>query len=170
MSALAGALVTAYVALGSNLQDPRRQLHAGLDALARLPHSQLLARSRFYRSAPVGYSAQPDFVNAVAAIQTSLDARALLEALLATERAQGRVRERPNGPRTLDLDLLLYGDAVIHEPGLTVPHPRMLVRAFVLVPLAQIAPDAMVPGRGRVRELLAGIDAASVTLLREAAA
>lgn len=165
-----GAYVTAYVALGSNLDDPRRQLRAGFDALARLPCTQLVAQSGLYRSAPVGYADQPDFVNAAAALQTRLDARALLDALLAAERAQGRVRELPNGPRTLDLDLLLYGDAVIHEPGLTVPHPRMLARAFVLVPLAQIAPDALVPGRGRVRELLASVDAGSVALLQEAGA
>ena len=135
--------------------------------------TQLLARSSFYASAPVGYAYQPDFVNAVAAISTDLQPRELLDALLAIERAQGRVREAPyvvNGPRTLDLDIALYGKRVIHEPGLSIPHPRMAERAFVLAPLAEIAPDAVVPGAGRVRDLLAGVDVSSVRMLGEAAA
>lgn len=170
MNVAAPAWVSAYVALGSNLDDPQHQLQAGFAALAALPQTQLAARSSLYRSAPVGYAAQPDFVNAVAALRTRLGARALLDALLAIERLHGRVREAPNGPRTLDLDLVLYGEQVVHEPGLTVPHPRMLTRAFVLAPLAEIAPEALVPGHGRVRALLAGVDVASVTVLREAAA
>ena len=153
---------TAYIALGSNLKEPQRRLQAGFAALACLPDTQLLAQSSLYRSAPVGYLDQPDFVNAVAAISTSLSPRALLDALLRIEREHGRVREFPNAPRTLDLDIVLYGERVIHEPGLSVPHPRMQERAFVIVPLAEIAPDAAVPGRGRVRDLLAGVDAASV--------
>lgn len=162
--------VTAYIALGSNLSEPQRQLRTAFDALARLPDTQLIARSSLYRSAPVGYADQPDFVNAVAAIRTALAPRALLGKLLELEREQGRVREFVNAPRTLDLDIVLYGEQMIHEPGLSVPHPRMHERAFVVVPLAEIAPDALVPGRGRVRELLAGVDAASVTLVREMAA
>ena len=164
---------TVYVALGSNLRDPQRQLRAGVDALARLPHTQVLACSSFYASAPVGYADQPDFVNAVAALKTGLQPRELLDALLAIERVQGRVREAPyvlNGPRTLDLDIALYGERVIHEPGLSIPHPRMRERAFVLAPLAEIAPDAVVPGAGRVRDLLAGVDRSSVRVLSEAAA
>lgn len=166
-------LETVYVALGSNLLDPQCQLRAGVEALARLPQTQLLACSSFYASAPVGYADQPDFVNAVAAISTGLQPRELLDALLAIERAQGRVREAPyvvNGPRTLDLDIALYGERVIHEPGLSIPHPRMAERAFVLAPLAEIAPDAVVPGAGRVRDLLAGVDVSSVRMLGEAAA
>lgn len=166
-------LETVYVALGSNLLDPQCQLRAGVQALARLPQTQLLACSSFYTSAPVGYADQPDFVNAVAAISTGLQPRELLDALLAIERAQGRVREAPyvvNGPRTLDLDIALYGERVIHEPGLSIPHPRMAERAFVLAPLAEIAPDAVVPGAGRVRDLLAGVDVSSVRMLGEAAA
>ena len=155
--------VTAYVALGSNLEDPVRQLRSGLDALAELPDTRLLRASSFYRSAPVGYADQPDFVNAVAAIETSLPPRALLDALLAIERRHGRVREFPNAPRTLDLDIVAYGDRMIDEPGLAVPHPRMHERAFVMVPLAEIAPDATIPGRGTVRELAAQVDGASVT-------
>jgi 2-amino-4-hydroxy-6-hydroxymethyldihydropteridine diphosphokinase len=158
--------VTAYIALGSNLREPQQQLLAGFAALARLPGSEVIARSSLYRSAPVGYTDQPDFVNAVAAIRTALDARALLD----IERAHGRVREFPNAPRTLDLDIALYGEQVIEAPGLSVPHPRMHQRAFVMVPLAEIAPLAVVPGRGRVRDLLDAIDAGSVVLLREAAA
>ena len=160
----------AYIALGSNLQQPRRQLQAGFAALARLPDTQLIAQSSLYRSAPVGYLNQPDFVNAVAAIRTALTPRALLEALLAIEREHGRVREFANAPRTLDLDIVLYGERVIREPGLTVPHPRMHERAFVLVPLAQIAPGVQVPGRGRVCDLLQNLDTASVSVMKEIAA
>ncbi len=161
---------TAYIALGSNLREPQRQLQAGFEALARLPGTQLIVHSSLYLSAPVGYADQPDFVNAVAAIRTTLAPHALLDALLAIEREHGRVREFVNAPRTLDLDIALYGEQVIHEPGLTVPHPRMHERAFVMAPMAEIAPDAVVPGRGRVSELLAGVDLHSVSVLREVAA
>ncbi len=160
----------AYIALGSNLKAPRQQLQAGFSALAGLPDTQLMARSSLYRSAPVGYANQPDFVNAVAAIRTRLSPRDLLDALLAIECAHGRVRDFPNAPRTLDLDIALYGEHSVHEPGLTVPHPRMHERAFVLVPLAEIAPDVLVPGHGRVRELLAAVDVASVSVLQAARA
>ena len=158
---------TAYIALGSNLEQPQRQLRAGFDALARLSDTELVAQSSLYRSAPVGYVNQPDFVNAVAAIRTGLAPHALLDALLAIEREQGRAREFPNAPRTLDLDIVLYGERVIREPGLSVPHPRMHERAFVLVPLAEIAPGVSVPGHGRVRDLLHRVDIKSVTVLRE---
>jgi len=160
----------AYIALGSNLKEPQRQLQSAFAALARLPDTQLAARSSLYRSTPVGFVNQPDFVNAVAAIRTALAPRTLLDALLAIEREHGRVREFPNAPRTLDLDIVLYGERVIDEPGLSVPHPRMHERAFVVVPLAEIALDVMVPGRGRVRELLAGVDVTSVSVLRKIAA
>jgi 2-amino-4-hydroxy-6-hydroxymethyldihydropteridine diphosphokinase len=173
MDAIRTATV-AYVALGSNLDDPRCQLRSGIAALARLPHTQIIAQSSLYASAPVGYADQPDFVNAVVAIRTALAPRALLEALLAIERAHGRVREFPNAPRTLDLDIVLYGEQIIQEPGLAVPHPRMQERAFVLMPLAEIAPDTLVPAPGlapvRVRQLLEGVDAASVRVLKEVAA
>ena len=161
---------TAYVALGSNLRDPQQQLRAGVDALTHLPGTTVLKCSSFYASAPVGYPDQPDFVNAVAAIQTTLSPRALLDALLAIERAHGRVREMLNGPRTLDLDIALYGEHTVHEAGLTLPHPRMRERAFVMVPLAEIAPDAMVPGVGKVRDLLAGVDVSSVRIMATQAA
>lgn len=163
-------LETAYIALGSNLKDPRRQIHEGFAALARMPHTDLIARSSLYRSAPVGYTDQPDFVNAVAAIRTSLAPRALLEALLDIEREQGRVREFLNAPRTLDLDIALYGDRVIDEPGLSVPHPRMHQRAFVVLPLAEIAPDMVVPGHGRISDLLAQTDTRGVMAIARDAA
>src|SRR5690606_808780 len=116
----------AFVALGSNLDDPERQVARAFDALARLPDTALTARSRLYRSAPLGDADQPDYVNAVARLETRLAARELLDALLAVERAHGRVRDGERwGPRTLDLDLVLYGDEVIDEPGLRVPHPGL---------------------------------------------
>lgn len=157
---------TACVALGANIGDPLRQVEAGFAALAALPETRLTARSSLYRSAPVGYADQPDFINAVAMIETALAPQALLAALLGIERAQGRVRDFPNAPRTLDLDIVLYGGLVLHEPGLTIPHARMLERAFVMLPLAEIAPDAEVPGQGTVRELAARLDAGSVAQLR----
>jgi 2-amino-4-hydroxy-6-hydroxymethyldihydropteridine diphosphokinase len=115
----------------------------------------LLSVSSLYRSEPIGVGKQPDFVNAVAEIETTLGARALLDELLATEARFGRTRESPGAPRTLDLDLLLYGERVIAEDKLTVPHPRMHERAFVLAPLAEIAPDIAIPGKGRAKALLA---------------
>jgi 2-amino-4-hydroxy-6-hydroxymethyldihydropteridine diphosphokinase len=145
----------AFVGLGANLGDPRGQVRRALLALAGLPGTRLLAASSLYRSAPVGVVAQLDFVNAVAEVETALAARALLDALLDEERRFGRTREFPGAPRTLDLDLLLYGDRVIAEPGLVVPHPRMHERAFVLAPLAEIAPDIAIPGKGRAAALLA---------------
>jgi 2-amino-4-hydroxy-6-hydroxymethyldihydropteridine diphosphokinase len=151
-------VATACVALGSNLDDPRLQVERGFAALAALPRTRLLARSRLYRTPPWGVPDQPDFVNAAARLETGLVPRELLDALLAIEADAGRVRGVRNGPRTLDLDLLLYGNRVIDEPGFTVPHPRLHERAFVLLPLADVAPDAEVPGQGRVRELAARVD------------
>lgn len=153
----------AYVALGSNLEGPATQVERGFAALAALPCTALRARSRLYRTTPWGVVDQPDFINAVAALETSLAPRALLEALLAIETRAGRVRGARYGPRTLDLDLLLYGDRELHEPGLDIPHPRLHERAFVLLPLADVAPDQRVPARGRVAELLARVDASGCT-------
>ena len=156
-------LVPAFVALGANLNDPAAKVRAGVEELAMLPKTRLARVSSLYASAPVGYTDQPDFVNAVAMIETALEPHALLDALLAIERRYGRVREFPNAPRTLDLDIALYDELVCDEPALTIPHPRLTERAFVLVPLAEIAPEAIVPGRGRVKDLLPRIDASSVT-------
>ncbi|MGH8621413.1 MAG: 2-amino-4-hydroxy-6-hydroxymethyldihydropteridine diphosphokinase [Burkholderiales bacterium] len=159
--------VTAFVGLGSNLDDPPAQIHGALQRLAALPGTRLVRRSSLYRNPPSGYPDQPDFVNAVARIETRLEARALLEQLLAIERAHGRVRDRPGGPRTLDLDLLLYGERTVSEPALTIPHPRMLDRAFVMIPLAEIAPDAVVPGGGCVANLVRNVDASGMIKLLE---
>lgn len=148
----------AYVALGSNLDDPEAQVRRGFGALAAMPGTALRARSRLYRTPPWGVVDQPAFVNAVAALETSLAPRELLEALLAIENGAGRSRGVRYGPRTLDLDVLVYGDCELHEAGLTIPHPRLHERAFVLLPLADVAPDLDVPGQGRVPDLLARVD------------
>jgi 2-amino-4-hydroxy-6-hydroxymethyldihydropteridine diphosphokinase len=150
--------VTACVALGSNLDDPRAKVLHGVGALAALPQTRLLACSRLYRTPPWGIIEQPDFVNAAARLETSLPPRALLDALRMIETRAGRVRTIRNGPRVLDLDLLLYGDRTVDEPDLVVPHPRLCERAFVLLPLADVAPELEVPGHGRVSGLLARID------------
>jgi 2-amino-4-hydroxy-6-hydroxymethyldihydropteridine diphosphokinase len=156
---------SAFVGLGSNLADPVAQLQRALDALAAIHSTRLVARSSLYRSAPWGRSDQPEFVNAVAKLQTWLDPRALLDALLAIEAAAGRIRAERWGPRILDLDLLLYGDRVIDEPGLHVPHPRLVERAFVLLPLAELAPDLVIAGVGSVAALRARIDADGVEVI-----
>ena len=159
--------IIAFIALGSNLDDPAAHVARGVDDLGSMPGTAVKRVSSLYCSAPVGFRDQPDFINAVAQVATRLGPRPLLDALLEIERRHGRARGTPNGPRTLDLDLVLYGDRVLHEPGLTVPHPRMHERAFVVVPLAEIAPRRIVPGRGTVTRLLAQIDAASVTRLAD---
>jgi 2-amino-4-hydroxy-6-hydroxymethyldihydropteridine diphosphokinase len=154
-------MTKAFIALGSNLDDPRAQVLRGFDALSRLPGTQVLARSRLYRSAPWGVTGQPEFVNAAAEVETGLSPRELLDALLGIERAAGRDRSGTRwGPRVLDLDLLLHGNIELDEPGLTLPHPHLHERAFVLLPLNDLAPGLEVPGRGRVRELLAHLDPA----------
>lgn len=147
-------MTLAYVGLGANLEEPRRQLEQALQELDRLPGTRLVRSSSFYRSAPVGFAEQPDFVNAVAMLQTGLAAEGLLSELQALEARHGRVRNFANAPRTLDLDLLLFGEAVLDSPRLTLPHPRMHERAFVLLPLMEIAPLANVPRRGPVSRLL----------------
>jgi len=148
-------MATAYVGIGSNLGEPRRQIEAALDELARVPRTRVARRSSLYRSAPVGHAGQPDFLNAVARLETGLGAEALLGELQAIEQRHGRERSFANAPRTLDLDLLLHDAGAVSTPRLTLPHPRMHERAFVLAPLAEIAPDAEVPGHGRAAELLA---------------
>ena len=150
----------AYIGIGSNLDDPAQQVRAAIDALARLPLSTFRRASRLYRTAPWGRADQPAFVNAAAAISTQLPPRALLDALLAIERERGRERDGTRwGPRTIDLDLLLYGDLCIDEAGLHVPHPHLGERAFVLLPLAELDPELEVPGQGRIRALLDRVDA-----------
>jgi 2-amino-4-hydroxy-6-hydroxymethyldihydropteridine diphosphokinase len=145
----------AFVGLGSNLEDPQRQVALAFDELAGLPQTTLLKRSSLYRSAPMGYAEQPDFVNAVAQLETALEPAELLEGLQAIEARRGRSRSFPNAPRTLDLDLLLYADREQHTAQLALPHPRMHERAFVLRPLLELEPDIRIPGRGEARALLA---------------
>ena len=147
----------AYVALGANLADPTTQVRAALTALAELPQSRLQRASSLYRTAPVGVAHQPDFINAVAALETTLSPYDLLGALFAIEAAFGRRRDYHHAPRTLDLDLLLYDDQVIDSARLTLPHPRMHLRAFVMAPLAEIAPDCRIPGRGSVAAWLPAV-------------
>lgn len=146
----------AYVGIGSNLGQPREQVLRAFDELAALPATRLVARSSLYRSAPVGYAPQPDFVNAVAALETGLAPKELLAELQALEAGHGRARSFANAPRTLDLDLLLYDERVSGQAQLVLPHPRMHERAFVLRPLVEIAPQAVIPGRGAAAACLAG--------------
>ena len=162
--------IRCYVALGANLGDPVATVHAAIEALRELPNTHLVGASSLYRTAPVGLKHQPDFINAVVTIDAvspapsdikadpRADASALMQALFRIEEKLGRRRE-PSGARnlarTLDLDLLLYADEISDDINLTLPHPRMHERAFVLAPLAEIAPDLVIPNRGTVRELLA---------------
>ncbi|HTT02267.1 MAG TPA: 2-amino-4-hydroxy-6-hydroxymethyldihydropteridine diphosphokinase [Steroidobacteraceae bacterium] len=144
----------AYVGIGSNLEDPHSQVVRAAAALARLPQSMLILRSPLYGSRPLGPVAQPDFVNAVAGLLTRLEPLVLLRELRSLERAFGRPAEHEKwGPRVLDLDLLVHGRAQRATPELTLPHPGIVARNFVLYPLADIAPDLQVPGLGRVAEL-----------------
>lgn len=160
---MTAGVARAYIGLGSNLDDPITQLRAGIAAVRALAGTQALRCSSYYRSAPVGVAAQPDFINAACALDTTLAPETLMDSLLAIERVRGRVRAGPpGGPRTLDLDLLLYGDRVLDAPHLSLPHPRLHQRAFVLYPLAELEPALEVPGRGRVTELLQACAAQSI--------
>lgn len=149
-------MIRAYVGLGSNLDQPQAQICRALLALCALPDVRVVAASPLYGSAPWGDPDQPDYVNAVVAIDTELEPPDLLACLLTIERAQGRTRtlERRNGPRTLDLDLLICTDRVLHSEALTLPHPRLHQRPFVLLPLLDLAPDLELPGHGLLRSLL----------------
>lgn len=147
----------AFVALGANLDDPVAQVRAAGAALANVPDSRLLRLSSLYRTAPVGIRGQPDFINAVAALATRLPPPQLLDALFAVERRFGRRREFYQAPRTLDLDLLLYDELVVDSLPLSVPHPRMHLRAFVIAPLLEIAPHCHIPGRGRAAAWLPAV-------------
>ncbi len=143
----------AFIALGSNLHDPRQQVLRALRELDALPGTRAVARSSLYRTAPVGYADQPDFINAVAEVCTRLAPHELLRRLLALEVAHGRERPFPDAPRVLDLDLLMMDDLALRDDTLTLPHPRMHERGFVLLPLMEIAPELIIPGRGPVGEL-----------------
>jgi 2-amino-4-hydroxy-6-hydroxymethyldihydropteridine diphosphokinase len=159
----------AYVALGSNQDDPQRQVLAAFSALDMLPDTRLERRSSLYRTPPWGVTDQPDFINAVAELDTGLGPKPLMQALLRIEAQAGRTREgRRWGPRILDLDLLMYGDLQLDEPGLSVPHPRIAERAFVLLPLAELDAKLVIPGQGRVDALLDRVDAGSCKRLPQA--
>ncbi|AMJ56970.1 MULTISPECIES: 2-amino-4-hydroxy-6-hydroxymethyldihydropteridine diphosphokinase [Stenotrophomonas] len=157
-------MVVACIGLGANLGDAPATLRAAIQVLAGLPGTELLASSRLYRSPAWGNEAQPDFVNAAVALQTELPAPQLLEQLLAIEQQFGRVREPGQhwGPRLLDLDLLLYAEQVIDLPQLKVPHPFLHQRGFALLPLADVAPQAVIPGHGTVRDVLVGINTSGI--------
>ena len=156
----------AYIGLGGNLGDPVSRVRGGLTAMAQLSGSRLVAQSALYRSAPIGPPEQPEYINAVACLDTELLPRALLRALQSVEVGLGRVRGAVRwGPRTLDLDILMYGDLQLAEPQLTIPHPRMAQRAFVLIPLREVAPGIMVPGAGRIDHLIAGLPPQQVSRL-----
>ena len=159
----------AYIGLGSNLSDPAAQVRGAVRALASLPQTRLVVVSRLFGSRPMGVAGQPDFVNAVAGVLTQMTARQLLRALQSLELAAGRPAVREHwGPRIIDLDILLFGAEQSAGPELVLPHPGVVERNFVLYPLADIAPDLEVPGRGRVRELLARVPTDGVWPLGEA--
>ena len=157
-------MTLAYIGIGANLGDARGALYAAFAALAALPGTERLRRSSVYRSAPID-SSGPDYLNAVAELRTVLEPQALLHRLQAIELAHGRERPYRNAPRTLDLDLLLYGQMRVDGTELTLPHPRAHQRAFVLQPLAELAPDLIIPGRGRVSDLLAAVADQSIERL-----
>jgi 2-amino-4-hydroxy-6-hydroxymethyldihydropteridine diphosphokinase len=159
--------VRAWVGLGGNVGDVEATLHEAIWALDSLPQTSMRAQSAFYRSSPWGRTDQPDFINAAVELQTRLAPRVLLDLLLEIEERFGRVRVPGEkwGPRKLDLDLLAFGDEVLKEPGLELPHPQVHARAFVLVPLAEIAPTLELPGQGVVGDLLAAVDASGVRAL-----
>ncbi len=151
-------MTRAYVGLGANLGEREATIRAAVDALAAEDGIEVVATSKLRETEPVGVGEQPPFLNGAAALETTLSARDLLDRLLEIEQRYGRVRiPGEHGPRTLDLDLLLYSDEAIDESGLTVPHPRLHQRRFVLEPLAELAPGLLVPGRGDVESLLAGV-------------
>ncbi len=152
-------MALAYVGLGANLGDREATLRRAVELLASTPGVELLAVSATRQTEPVGYADQPPFVNAAAAVDTSLTPHELLAALLDVERSLGRTREGPRfGPRTIDLDVLLYDDLELDEPGLTIPHPRLHERRFALEPLHDLDPALVVPGRGAVKALLAELE------------
>jgi 2-amino-4-hydroxy-6-hydroxymethyldihydropteridine diphosphokinase len=152
--------IVACIGIGSNLDDPERRVRAAIESLDRIERSHKRRVSRLFRTAPWGRIDQPAFVNAAIELATALAPRELLDALLAIERAEGRRRDGDRwGPRVIDLDILLYGDRRIDEPGLAIPHPRLRERAFALLPLADLDAELVVPGAGRVRDLLARVDA-----------
>lgn len=156
-----------YIALGSNLNQPLVQIQQAISSLARLPHTQLLRVSPFYLNPPYGFQDQPNYINAVAELNTTLSPQALLSALQAIEQQQGRIRDKQQrfAPRTLDLDILLYGTLTIHEPNLTIPHYALTERNFFLYPLADLAPTLILPDGRTIQDLLLNLSPKGLTLL-----
>lgn len=166
--------IQACIGLGANIGHPVAAVRTAIMALAELPETRVLTASRLYRTPAWGGVAQPDFINAAVVLETRLTPEALLQELLSIERRAGRLRDAETastkwGPRALDLDLLLYGNRVINQPGLRVPHPYLHERAFALVPLAEIAPDMAIPGHGAVAEVLRRVDAEGIVPLQPVA-
>ncbi|EOL8945002.1 2-amino-4-hydroxy-6-hydroxymethyldihydropteridine diphosphokinase [Cronobacter dublinensis] len=156
-------MTLAYIALGSNLAEPLSQVNDALAALAQIPHSRIVATSPFYRTPPLGPQDQPDYLNAAVALETTLTAKALLDNTQRIELQQGRVRKAERwGPRTLDLDIMLFGDETINTERLTVPHYDMKNRAFMLLPLAQIAPALRFPDGERLADVLELLDCSAI--------
>ena len=147
-------IVTSYIGLGSNLDHPKQQIVRALRELDGIELTRCTAYSSLYRSPPLGPQDQPDYINAVARVQTRLAPHALLQSLQAIEQRHGRIRKRHWGPRTLDLDILLYGEQRIDSPDLKVPHPGLQQRSFVLYPLQEIEPELQIPGLGKLSELV----------------
>ncbi len=145
----------AYIGLGSNLADPQQQVRSAIDDISTITETSLVARSSLYHSPPMGPQDQPDYINAVVAVETALTPHALLDALQQIEQKHGRIRKRHWGERTLDLDILLYADKVIEDERLTVPHPGIAERAFVVYPLAEITPALQIPGLGSLATIKA---------------
>ncbi len=169
-SNLTGFRSTVFVGLGSNMSDPVWQLHSAIREIDEIPEAALVSVSSLYQTAPVGILDQPPFVNAVVKLETTLSPHDLLSRLSAIESAHGRIRAEKNGPRTLDLDILIFNEWRIDEANLTTPHPRMHERAFVLVPLLEIAPEVYIPGKGPARQALAKVDAGGVHRMETEAA
>lgn len=156
-------MTIAYIGLGSNLGDPKQQLSSAIDALRSVPMTKLLVCSSFYQSKPLGPQGQPDYINAVVKLETQLEALTLLQHMQTIESQHGRTREGERwGPRTLDLDLLVFGEEQINVENLTVPHPEIRNRNFVLQPLVEISPDLSIPGLGLAKDLLARLTGAGL--------
>jgi len=166
MSPGQGAPTPAYIGVGSNLNGPEGQVERAIDAVSRIPGSELDARSSLYQSAPFGPVDQPDFVNAVIRLVTKLDAPSLFHHLQQIESSQGRIRGEYWGPRVIDLDLLVYGNMIIDQDDLNVPHPGIAERNFVLLPLQEIAHDLVIPGLGKVADIAVNHDEPRIRLIR----
>lgn len=164
---LTGFRSTVYIGLGSNMHDPIQQIQLAYQEIDDLNNTSLIKVSSFYRTAPVGYVDQPEFINAVIEISTTLSPQELLQSLLAIEARHDRVREIKDGPRTLDLDILLFNEWRLDEPNLAIPHPRAHKRAFVLYPLFEIAPDLYIPGEGYVKDFMLTVKDQTIRQLQD---